>query len=115
MPLPRSQSLSGLHWAGFAYRNLDDLDGKDQEAYGIVNKSGKGSQKEREGVVSEEKPTHFTDAAPEAQRRNGGANYKCGFCDSALSPDPLSGGPWNLMGEGALPLHCLTSSAVESR
>lgn len=31
------------------------------------------------------------------------------------TPDPLSGGPWNLMGEGALPLHCLTSSAVESR
>ena len=88
MPLPRSQSLLGLHWAGFAYRNLDDLGGKDQEAYGIVNKSGKGSQKEREGVVSEEKPTHFTDAAPEAQRGNGGANYKCGFCDSTLSPDP---------------------------
>lgn len=88
MALHRSQSLPGLHWAGFAYRSLDDLGRKDQEAYGIISKSGKGSQKEREGVVSEEKATHFTDAAPEAQRGNGGANYRCGFCDSALSSDP---------------------------
>lgn len=88
MPLHRSQPLPGLHWAGFAYRALDDLGGKDQEACGIVNKSGKGSQKEREDEVSEEKLTYFTDAPTEAQRGNEGAYCKCGFCDSALSPTP---------------------------
>lgn len=88
MTLRRSQPLPGLHGAGFALRTLGgDLGRKDQEACGGVNKSETGFWKEREGVVTE-KPTHFADAAPEAQRGNGGANLKCGFCDSALSPAP---------------------------
>lgn len=42
-----------------------------QEACGSVNKSEKGPEKEKKGVVTEEKPTHFTDAVP-AERKWGG-------------------------------------------